>query len=121
MSEQPVTSEQHTGASVADPTIGQGEAARSSEHGDHPSGLTIIASKIATASANRPILTRPRLVGWLDQQREARLILVSAEAGYGKTTLLDDFSLRSDTTCLWYRMEGVVVRALRSCRPPRCW
>ncbi len=105
MPKQPVTPEHHTGAAPDTSADGRVPASPSSEPSEHPSGLTIIASKIAPASVGRPILTRPRLVGWLDQQREARVILVSAEAGYGKSTLLTDYSLRSDAACVWYRME----------------
>lgn len=71
----------------------------------HPSGLTIIASKIAPVSAGRSVMHRPRLVDWFEQQRRARLILVSAEAGYGKSTLLTDYAQRSSTMCVWYRIE----------------
>ena len=51
------------------------------------------------------MLPRPRLVDWFDQQAQARLLLVSAEAGYGKSTLLNDFALHTRDTCVWYRME----------------
>ncbi|MGD8485970.1 MAG: AAA family ATPase, partial [Chloroflexota bacterium] len=71
----------------------------------HPSGLSIIGSKIGPAVPGRSILARPRLVDWLHNQGRARLILVSAEAGYGKTTLLNEFALQTRDTCVWYRME----------------
>ncbi len=71
----------------------------------HDSGLSIIASKIGRAVPGRSILSRPRLVDWLLNQGRARLVLVSAEAGYGKTTLLDEFALQTRDTCVWYRME----------------
>ena len=71
----------------------------------HPSGLSIVASKIGPATPGRSILARPRLVDWLLDQARARLVLVSAEAGYGKTTLLNEFALQTRDTCVWYRME----------------
>ncbi len=51
------------------------------------------------------MLARPRLVEWFGRQSNARLILVSAEAGYGKSTLLNEFALQSADRCAWYRME----------------
>lgn len=71
----------------------------------HHSGLSIIASKISPPAPGRAILSRPRLVDWLLNQSRARLVLVSAEAGYGKTTLLNEFALQTRDTCVWYRME----------------
>src|SRR3990172_6431523 len=65
------------------------------ERGEHPSGLAIIASKIAPELEGRSVFTRVRLVGWLDQQKNARVILVSAEAGYGKPPLPGDYARRS--------------------------
>ncbi|MGI8928123.1 MAG: hypothetical protein ACR2H0_01475 [Candidatus Limnocylindrales bacterium] len=35
----------------------------------------------------------------------SRLTLLIAEAGYGKTTLLADFSLRATARCLWYKLD----------------
>ena len=74
--------------------------------GTHPSGLAIIASKISAAVPGRSVLDRPRLIDWLKQQGQARLILISAEAGYGKSTLLNEFALRTRDRCAWYRMES---------------
>ncbi|MEA2026174.1 MAG: hypothetical protein U9O18_05745, partial [Chloroflexota bacterium] len=71
----------------------------------HPSGLAIIASKISPATPGRPVLERPRLIDWFGQQARARLILVSAEAGYGKSTLFNDFALETTDRCAWYRIE----------------
>ena len=71
----------------------------------HPSGLAIIASKISPAASARSVLLRPRLVDWFARQSHARLILVSSEAGYGKSTLLNDFALQTSDRCAWYRME----------------
>jgi ATP/maltotriose-dependent transcriptional regulator MalT/DNA-binding SARP family transcriptional activator len=73
--------------------------------GSHPSGLAIIGSKISPAAPARSVMARPRLVDWFEQQARARLILVSAEAGYGKSTLLNEFALQTRDTCVWYRME----------------
>ena len=84
-----------------------GRAATPSEQPQaHHSGLSIIGSKIGPAAPGRAILPRPRLVDWLLNQGRARLVLVSAEAGYGKTTLLNEFTLQTRDTCVWYRMES---------------
>ena len=79
---------------------------RSSDAVGPPSSLAIIASKISPAMESRLILTRARLVSWLEHQAQARLILITAEAGYGKSALLNDFARRSDQTCAWYRLES---------------
>ncbi|MFV2063490.1 MAG: BTAD domain-containing putative transcriptional regulator [Chloroflexota bacterium] len=105
MPNQPVKPEYATGVSPDE--VGAPLPVPSGEHGEQPSApdLSIIASKIEPPIIGGSVLTRPRLVGWLDQQKRARVMLVSAEAGYGKSTLLGDFSGRTDSTCLWYRLE----------------
>ncbi|MBP1704598.1 MAG: regulatory protein LuxR, partial [Chloroflexi bacterium] len=50
-------------------------------------------------------LRRDRLLDWLHVRVHSRLVLVAAEAGYGKTTLLADFSRRTRVRCLWYRLD----------------
>ncbi len=51
------------------------------------------------------ILERPRLLEWLGAKIHRRVVLVSAEAGFGKTTLLADFAQRTRTRVLWYRLD----------------
>ena len=45
-------------------------------------------------------------MGFLQQQVDARLILVSAEAGFGKSTMLGEFSRESSIPCAWYRIDA---------------
>lgn len=50
-------------------------------------------------------LRRDRLLDWLHVRIHSRLVLVVADAGYGKTTLLGDFTRRTRVRCLWYRLD----------------
>ena len=56
---------------------------------------SIIRSKVQPPPVRASTLERPRLLQWLASHSAERLILVNAEAGYGKTTLLADFARRS--------------------------
>ena len=51
-------------------------------------------------------LPRPHLVDWLENQMDKRLILISAPAGYGKTTLLADFLNASGRPFAWYQLDA---------------
>lgn len=86
---------------IPDPSEGE---ARGPEEG--PRALAVIRSKVQAPVLRDPILERPRLLGWLDQHASERVVLVSAEVGYGKSTLLADFSRRADARALWYRLES---------------
>jgi len=50
-------------------------------------------------------LERTRLLDWLHVKIHRRVVLVLAEAGYGKTTLLADFSRRTRVRPLWFRLD----------------
>jgi len=50
-------------------------------------------------------LERTRLLDWLHVKIHRRVVLILAEAGYGKTTLLADFSRRSRVRALWFRLD----------------
>jgi ATP/maltotriose-dependent transcriptional regulator MalT/DNA-binding SARP family transcriptional activator len=50
-------------------------------------------------------LARTRLLDWLDVKIHSRVVFVIADAGYGKTTLLADFSRRTRLRTIWYRIE----------------
>ena len=83
MSDQPVTPEPTV--DVTPDTVGPTEAPANGERAQPQPGpgLAIIASKIEPPVLGTTVLSRPRLVGWIDQQRRARVLLISAEAGYG--------------------------------------
>ena len=50
-------------------------------------------------------LARTRLLDWLDVKIHSRVVFVIADAGYGKTTLLADFSRRTRLRTIWYRID----------------
>ncbi len=63
------------------------------------------AAKVQRPALRSETLQRDRLLDWLNTQAECRVILVTAEAGYGKTTLLADFSRRTRRRVLWFRID----------------
>ncbi len=50
-------------------------------------------------------LARGRLLDWLHVHVHRRAVLVLAEAGYGKTTLLADFTRRTRVRVSWFRLD----------------
>lgn len=51
----------------------------------------LIKTKLHQPRTAGSLVARTRLVGWLSEQRERRLILVIAPAGYGKTTVVSQW------------------------------
>ena len=90
--------------------VGPGQSATG---GSAPNGATgdalnrypIQSAKVQPPSLREQTLTRDRLLDWLHAKIHDRVILVLADAGYGKTTLLADFSRRTRLRTLWYRLE----------------
>ena len=72
---------------------------------DGVSGYPIQLGKVQRPPLHDETLARHRLLDWLDVKIYSRVIFVIAEAGYGKTTLLADFSRRTRHRTLWYRMD----------------
>lgn len=62
-------------------------------------------SKVQAPPLHDETLERVRLLEWLNVKIHRRVVLVIAEAGYGKTTLLSDFSRRSRVRTLWFRLD----------------
>jgi len=65
----------------------------------------IQVSKVQPPPLRDETLARDRLLDWLAVKVHHRVILVLADAGYGKTTLLADFSRRTRIRTLWYRLD----------------
>ena len=73
---------------------------------DGVSGYPIQPGKVQRPPLHDETLARHRLLDWLDVRIHSRVVFVVAEAGYGKTTLLADFSRRSRVRTFWYRMDS---------------
>lgn len=48
---------------------------------------------------------RPRLTSWLNQNRDKPLTLVSAPAGYGKSTLVSEWTQSLDCLSAWVSLD----------------
>lgn len=51
------------------------------------------------------LLSRPRLLDWLHENIHRKLLLICAGPGYGKTSLLVDFSRNVDFPVCWYTLD----------------
>src|SRR5688572_22242805 len=90
--------------------VGPGQGAdaappRSGPLRDEVNGFPIQLAKVQRPVLRDETLERPRLLDWLHAKIHGRVILILADAGYGKTTLLADFSRRSRMRTLWYRLD----------------
>lgn len=63
-------------------------------------------TKVLLPQLPRGLLRRPRLVEFLHASVDYKLILLSAAAGYGKTTLLADFAHDTDLPVCWYALAS---------------
>ena len=74
-------------------------------HGDRMTGYPTQPAKVQRPLLRDETLARDRLLDWLGAKIHHRVVLVLADAGYGKTTLLADFSRRTRLRTLWYRLD----------------
>lgn len=66
---------------------------------------TLIATKLFRPVQQREILHRARLIARLNDGLNYRLILISAPAGFGKTTLLADWLQEADLRSSWLTLD----------------
>jgi ATP/maltotriose-dependent transcriptional regulator MalT/two-component SAPR family response regulator len=66
----------------------------------------LLRTKFLVPRPRPDFLPRPRLVDWLESNSDKRLTLLSAPAGYGKTTLLADFINASHRPFAWYQLDA---------------
>ena len=66
---------------------------------------TIILSRVNVPRRRKDLVARPRLNDLLNEVIDKRLVLVSAPAGYGKTSLLVDFAANCTMPVCWYSID----------------
>jgi LuxR family transcriptional regulator, maltose regulon positive regulatory protein len=71
-----------------------------------PDRPPIIVTKILVPKKATGLYARPRLLNFIHSHLQRKLILVSAAAGYGKTSLLADFAHSTELPVCWYSMDG---------------
>ncbi len=63
-------------------------------------------TKILLPGKRINLLRRPRLINFLHEHIERKLLLISASAGYGKTSLLIDFARDTTLPVCWYSLDA---------------
>ena len=64
-------------------------------------------TRITVPHRRKDLVSRERLIALLDELIEKKLILVAAPAGYGKTTLLLDYTTHSTLPVCWYSINAL--------------
>ena len=87
----------------------------------------LLRTKIFMPGARPELLPRPRLLAVLDEGMAHPLTLVSAPAGFGKTTLLSDWARRGSAAVAWVSLDegdndlvrfwSYAIAALQTVRP----
>jgi ATP/maltotriose-dependent transcriptional regulator MalT/DNA-binding SARP family transcriptional activator len=65
----------------------------------------LILNKVASPHYATPLLRRARLVEWMNEAADCRAVVVAADAGYGKTTLLWQWEREARFPCYWYKLD----------------
>jgi LuxR family maltose regulon positive regulatory protein len=66
----------------------------------------IITTKIRIPQRREGLLRRSRLVDFIHASIERKLFLISAPAGYGKSSLLVDYASETDLPVCWYSLDA---------------
>jgi ATP/maltotriose-dependent transcriptional regulator MalT/DNA-binding SARP family transcriptional activator len=69
------------------------------------SDLPVTRTRITIPRRRTDLLSRPRLLNLMNELIEKKLILVTAPAGYGKTSLLIDFTCQASLPVCWYTVN----------------
>jgi LuxR family maltose regulon positive regulatory protein len=72
---------------------------------DHKIDIHILATKLNRPAIDRRWMARPRLISSLDRSLDKRVTLISAPAGYGKTTLVVQWLDQITATPIWLSLD----------------
>src|ERR1043165_7559112 len=67
---------------------------------------SLLATKLFAVRSHETAIERPRLVRMLDRIPDRRLTLISATAGFGKTTLISSWIERTGTPAAWLSLDA---------------
>jgi DNA-binding SARP family transcriptional activator/tetratricopeptide (TPR) repeat protein len=73
--------------------------------GEIRTAYPLIQNKVTSPHYVTPTLRRARLIEWLNHHASCRAVVVAAEAGYGKTTLLWQWEREVGFPCYWYKLD----------------
>lgn len=68
--------------------------------------LLMLLTKLHIPSPPKDAIHRQRLLNELDKAQTRKLVLVSAPAGYGKTTLISDWIIQNRISAVWCSIDG---------------
>src|SRR5947209_18574471 len=78
---------------------------RSLRHGTRVTSTPILATKVRIPRSPTRMVPRPHLIERLDDGLERSLTLVSAPAGFGKTTLVSTWAAGCDRQLAWLSLD----------------
>lgn len=69
--------------------------------------MHIINAKFSPTTYEKTFIQRLELLKEMDKNKKKKVMLVTAPAGYGKTTLLSQFSHTTDEKVIWYHLDAL--------------
>jgi LuxR family maltose regulon positive regulatory protein len=78
-------------------------------------GIPLLVTKLHVPPPRPNLVARPRLLAALDEELHSHLILVSAPAGFGKTTLLSQWIATRGVRCGWLSLDQADNDPIRFC------
>ena len=70
-----------------------------------PVDIPVVRTKTIIPRRRSEILSRPRLLSILNNVLDLKLLILAAPAGYGKTSLLVDFSHHTQVPVCWLALD----------------